>query len=514
MSESAKHCIGGNHCASKFDPSIGQLLSGNSHLVPFALGSDQVGGRRRCDDRQGLCTVAFDRGPDQPEQRDLVPRLHALLAIRGRVRAVRVLPVRYRDLLHECHSPCQKRSMARQSRDNCSLQDPSRRLPAHQSQALQWDRRRGVAERDRRYRCSGGVAQCPRPDDPRWRGLCWRGRASWGYQRRGGFDRHCSRHGRDQAIEPNPLRLAATSGRQLLVQHLSASWSSPPYVGATTTRGLASEAGPGIGRVTVRFSSRDLHRCPSGPFAGNLQRLHRLQQGGQRRDLSQSPQAQIHTSTPTFIRTDLRVPVFLFETESDLLSLGYLAARQPSTPYIHEWETAGTAHDDTYGLLSARTDTGNGVADADAFQSMLNPPSDPIPGIVDCSAPINAGSHTYELRAAMAAVNHWVASGVVPRQSPRLEVNPANRHVFLTDRNGNALGGIRTPQVQAPVATLSGIGQPGATPVASHPGSAVSGEPYVGSSAPRSRSAPHRCPRCIQTTAPSSPNGTQRRPLR
>jgi hypothetical protein len=202
--------------------------------------------------------------------------------------------------------------------------------------------------------------------------------------------------------------------------------------------------------------------------------------GGNGADLSQSPQAQIQTPTPTLIRTDLHVPVFLFETESDLLSLGYLAARQPSTPYIREWETAGTAHDDTYGLLSARTDTGNGVADADAFQSMLNPPSDPIPGIVDCSAPINAGSHTYELRAAMAAVNHWVVSGVVPRQSPRLEVNPANRHVFLTDHNGNALGGIRTPQVQAPVATLSGIGQPGAAPVASHPGSTVSGGTLCG----------------------------------
>ena len=29
------------------------------------------------------------------------------------------------------------------------------------------------------------------------------------------------------------------------------------------------------------------------------------------------------------------------------------------------------------------------------------------------------------------------------------------------DSNGNALGGIRTPQVQVPLATISGIGQPG-----------------------------------------------------
>ncbi len=144
--------------------------------------------------------------------------------------------------------------------------------------------------------------------------------------------------------------------------------------------------------------------------------------GGDGADLSQAPQATITTPDPTFIRTDLHVPVFLFETEADVLGLGYLPARQPPTRYIREWEVAGSAHDDTYGLLYARSDNGNGVADTDAFQSMLDPPADPIPGIVDCEAPINAGSHTYELRAAMVVVNKWMTSGQAPSQSPRLEV--------------------------------------------------------------------------------------------
>lgn len=187
--------------------------------------------------------------------------------------------------------------------------------------------------------------------------------------------------------------------------------------------------------------------------------------GGDGANLSQSPQATISTPTPTYIRTDLRVPVFLFETEADLLGLGYVAARQPSTPYIREWETAGTAHDDTYGLLYSRTDTGNGAADTQAFQSMLDPPSAPIPGIIECAAPINAGSHTYELRAAVVAANRWLRTGSAPQQSPRLEVNDANAATFAVDPNGNALGGIRTPQVQAPVAKLSGVGQPASSPV-------------------------------------------------
>ena len=205
--------------------------------------------------------------------------------------------------------------------------------------------------------------------------------------------------------------------------------------------------------------------------------------GGDGADLSQSPQLKISTPTPTYIRTDLHVPIFLFETESDLLGLGYLAARQPATTYIREWETAGTAHDDTYGLLYSRSDTGDGAADTSAFSSMLNPPKDPIPGIVDCAAPINAGSHTYELRAAVQAVNTWVATGQAPPQSPRLEVNPADPRAFLHDANGNARGGIQSPQVAAPLAKLSGVGQPVAAPVHPHAGAntkPVSGQALCG----------------------------------
>jgi Alpha/beta hydrolase domain len=194
--------------------------------------------------------------------------------------------------------------------------------------------------------------------------------------------------------------------------------------------------------------------------------------GGDGADLSQAPLRTITTPTPTYIRTDLNVPVLMFETESDLIGLGYRLARQPPTPYIREWEIAGTAHDDTYGLLYAREDSGNGVADTEAFDSMLDPPKDPIPGIIDCPAPINTGSHTYELRAALQALYTWVAMGKAPPQSPRLEINPADSSEFLKDANGNALGGIRTPQVQVPVAVLSGIGQPGSSPISS-PGSAT-----------------------------------------
>ena len=48
------------------------------------------------------------------------------------------------------------------------------------------------------------------------------------------------------------------------------------------------------------------------------------------------------------IRTDLDVPVFMFETQTDLIELGYAAARQPNTARIRTWEVAGTSHADAY----------------------------------------------------------------------------------------------------------------------------------------------------------------------
>ena len=181
--------------------------------------------------------------------------------------------------------------------------------------------------------------------------------------------------------------------------------------------------------------------------------------GGNGSDLSQSPQATVTTPTPTYIRTDVDVPVFLFETETDLLGLGYVAARQPPTRYIREWETAGTAHDDTYGLLYSRSDTGTGVADTDAFQSMLDPSSDPIPGIVDCGAPVNAGSHTYELRAAVAAMNHWMVTG--DRLSIPSPGGGAGWHASLRHRHRRRCAG-RDPDPSGP-GTGSHAVRPGST---------------------------------------------------
>ncbi len=172
--------------------------------------------------------------------------------------------------------------------------------------------------------------------------------------------------------------------------------------------------------------------------------------------LSQAPQANINPPTPTIIRTDLTVPVMMFETEADVAVLGYVTARQKPTKLIREWEVAGTAHYDTYGLVESMTDTGNGAGDVNSFDTMIDPVSSFDGGAISCPVPLNAGAHTYELRAAVVALGNWVMTGTPPPQSPRLDV--AGPGSYVTNSLGEAEGGIRTPQVAAPIAVVNGTG--------------------------------------------------------
>ena len=54
------------------------------------------------------------------------------------------------------------------------------------------------------------------------------------------------------------------------------------------------------------------------------------------------------------IRSDIRIPVLMFITETDLVlpGFGYIAARQADALNIRTWEVAGSAHADSY-LMAA-----------------------------------------------------------------------------------------------------------------------------------------------------------------
>jgi hypothetical protein len=166
--------------------------------------------------------------------------------------------------------------------------------------------------------------------------------------------------------------------------------------------------------------------------------------------LSESPEPANPVPGATLIRNDLNVPVLTFETETDVTLLGYVSARQPDSDRFRLWEVAGTAHADTYTVSVGSTDLGNSP---DAAQLVVT--AMPVPGF-SCTAPINSGPHHFVLNAAVAALNAWVRNGTLPPSAPRLEVD---RPMLLRDAYGNARGGIRTPQTDVPIATLSGEGQ-------------------------------------------------------
>jgi hypothetical protein len=142
------------------------------------------------------------------------------------------------------------------------------------------------------------------------------------------------------------------------------------------------------------------------------------------------------------IRTDLSVPVFMFETQTDLIQLGYAPAQQPNTKRIRTWEVAGTSHADAYEVGAAIS-------------------------VLGCTSPVNTGPQHTVVQAAFAAYNKWLDDGTPPPSPPRFTLSSTNPAALALASNGNVIGGVRTPAVDVPVATLTGSPAPGANAICS-----------------------------------------------
>ena len=190
------------------------------------------------------------------------------------------------------------------------------------------------------------------------------------------------------------------------------------------------------------------------PLAGVYDGFLIHSRGGDGAPLSQSPEPAVPTPDVAFIRNDLREPVFTLETETDLLLLGYLPARQKNRKGFRLWEVAGTAHGDLYQLANGMRDLGPGAQDT----TYAPPTASPLPGIIDCDEPVNAGPHHYVVSAAISALDTWIRTGRSPAKPHHLAVKNG---AYSLDRYDNVRGGLRTPQLDVPIATLSGLGQTG-----------------------------------------------------
>jgi hypothetical protein len=142
--------------------------------------------------------------------------------------------------------------------------------------------------------------------------------------------------------------------------------------------------------------------------------------------------------TPAIFRTDQHAPVLDIQTETDVASiLNSYAARQPDNNRFRLWEVPGTAHADAH-LLGATASS------------------------IDCGLPINNGPMHLVAKAALRALTTWIQTGKAPVTAPRIDVAPGTTPQIQRDADGLALGGIRTPPVDVPVAALSGV--PGPNP--------------------------------------------------
>jgi hypothetical protein len=143
------------------------------------------------------------------------------------------------------------------------------------------------------------------------------------------------------------------------------------------------------------------------------------------------------------IRTDLNVPVFMFETQTDLIGLGYAAAQQPNTDKIRTWEAAGTSHADAY-ILGSNNASGLG-----------------------CTNPINNGPQHEVVQAAFVAFDKWVVGGRLPPSPLPFRLAHTAPPALALDKYGNVIGGVRSPAVDVPVSTLSGAAPVGSSVICS-----------------------------------------------
>ena len=149
-----------------------------------------------------------------------------------------------------------------------------------------------------------------------------------------------------------------------------------------------------------------------------------------------------HVPKKLWVRTDLDVPTFIFETQTDLFTLGYAVAQQPDTDRIRTWEVAGTSHADTY-------EVGGAV------------------GILGCKTTINDGPQHEVAQAAFAALSRWVDDGTPPPSPAPFRLATTSPPKLALDAHGNVIGGVRTPAVDVPVSTLSGAAPKGSSTLCS-----------------------------------------------
>jgi hypothetical protein len=210
---------------------------------------------------------------------------------------------------------------------------------------------------------------------------------------------------------------------------------------------------PGVERLIADGESQSAQRLVTyinavhplvGVFDGFL--VHSRSAGGS--PLSQAPLALAPVPGIVRIRTDLTTPVFIVQNETDLVLFRTTLARQPDTDTIRTWELAGTAHFDQNGLDFAFQTAGR---DFPGFSL-----------IPQCVLPANSAHARYVYDAALQHLDSWAKAAEAPPIGLPVTLNTDGS--IARDGYGNALGGVRLPELDVPTATQSGVGNNSVSP--------------------------------------------------
>ena len=140
--------------------------------------------------------------------------------------------------------------------------------------------------------------------------------------------------------------------------------------------------------------------------------------------------------------TNLDVPVFLLNSENEVT--WYYRNRDLQPASVRYWEVAGTGHAPAMSYLSEQIMHLMGPSDG---------PSLCYYDELDDYVPI-----VYAGNAVLHHLDRWVTDGTLPPEAPYVDVTLdwMNRPQIERDGHGNALGGLRMPQLEAPLGRAAG----------------------------------------------------------
>jgi hypothetical protein len=137
------------------------------------------------------------------------------------------------------------------------------------------------------------------------------------------------------------------------------------------------------------------------------------------------------------IRDDGGVPIMIVNSESETMMVAVV--RQPDSDTFRFWEMAGTAH------------AGGEQAEAMTAVLLRDGVTDGLPEVKER----NTVSWDYVARAALERLVEWVDTGRPPACIPPISIGES--FVIARDESGNAVGGVRMPDVMAPLGAHFGM---------------------------------------------------------